>query len=113
MEKADRDFLHRQLVKLGDMIGDGLHYESDGKWIPKEYRRVAKALGYDMPATKNPHNEEMTIEINARMAARISEVSCKACGGELKQVRSGSMRASCKKCGAKFQLMKKVRRSAA
>lgn len=111
MEIEDKQFLHRQLVKLGDMMGDGLHYESDGKWITKEYRRVARALGYDMPAKKNkPHNGEMTIEINARMAARITEVSCKACGGELKQVRSGSMRASCKKCGAKFQLMKKVRR---
>lgn len=113
MENDDKQFLFRQLVKLGDMIGDGLHCEPDGKWITKEYRRVAKALGYDISATKKkPRIGKLTIEINARMSARISEVSCMACSGELKQVRSGSMRAYCQKCGSKYQLMKKVRRPA-
>ena len=37
--------LHQQLIRLGDMIGDGLHLEPDGKWIEKEYRSVAIALG--------------------------------------------------------------------
>lgn len=42
---TDNDFLLNQLVKLGDMMGDGLHHEPDGKWIEKEYRKIAKQLG--------------------------------------------------------------------
>lgn len=28
-----KDRLHKDLIKLGDMIGEGLHLEPDGKWI--------------------------------------------------------------------------------
>lgn len=42
--ERDNDHLHRQLIKLGDMMGDGLHYESDGKWIEKEYTKICKIL---------------------------------------------------------------------
>ncbi len=30
-EASDKADLHRQLVRLGDMMGDGLHHEPDGK----------------------------------------------------------------------------------
>jgi hypothetical protein len=49
--------------------------------------------------------------INEAMAKRIVAVECPQCGGKLKQIRAGSMRAICG-CGAKFQLMaiRKVRK---
>ena len=44
----DRDILHQQLVNLGDMMGDGLHLEKDGRWITREYRRISKILFPEM-----------------------------------------------------------------
>lgn len=45
---TDNERLHNQLIRLGDMLGDGLHHESDGAWIPGGYRRVSKALFPEM-----------------------------------------------------------------
>lgn len=100
---SDKEILHSQLVKLGDMMGDGLHHEPDGKWISDEYRKICKALGYIKPSKIDNSS------IDGKMAERVSSVSCKKCGGELKQTRSGSMRAKCLRCGAKFQLLRRVR----
>lgn len=95
-----KDRLHRDLVKLGDMMGDGLHLEPDGKWISTEYRRICRALGYTAP------RRNRTDAINERMAERVKEVNCQLCQGELKQSRSGSMKAICKRCGTKWRLLK-------
>ena len=38
----ERERLHKDLIKLGDMMGDGLHYEDPS--ISREYRKVAKLL---------------------------------------------------------------------
>ena len=38
------EHLWRQFEKLGEMIGDGLHLEEDGKWISSEYNKLAKIL---------------------------------------------------------------------
>jgi hypothetical protein len=105
MTDEGKDFLHRQLVKLGDMMGDGLHHEPDGRWISREYNRILKALGISAPRKNNG------AMINEAMAKRIVAVECPQCGGKLKQIRAGSMRAICG-CGAKFQLMaiRKVRK---
>ena len=97
----DKDFLHRQLIKLGDMMGDGLHHEPDGKWISKEYKRILKALGIG-PKRKN-HSEA----INKTMIERVKTVKCRNCQGKLYQTRSGSMRAQCIDCGARFQLLQR------
>jgi len=97
--KAHNEHLHRQLIRLGDMMGDGMHLEPDGKWIEREYRQILKALGYIK--RKKPN----TKLINEHMVRRVKEVKCQ-CGGELKQTRSGSKRASCKDCGNKYQLLK-------
>ncbi|HCG7330438.1 TPA: hypothetical protein ACPVYZ_004243 [Vibrio parahaemolyticus] len=86
----DKDYLHRQLIKLGDMMGDGLHLEPDGKWISQEYKKVAKALGYDVTPTRRSNVDG----INKAMAKALETARCK-CGGELKQTRSGSYRAKC------------------
>lgn len=97
---SDKDYLHKQLVKLGDMMGDGLHLEPDGKWISKEYRRVANALGYNIPSSRKSNVEG----INAAMSEALKTSKCK-CGGELKQTRSGSYRAQCiaQGCDKKYQ----------
>ena len=92
--------LHDQLIKLGDMMGDGLHHEPGGKWIEREYRRVCKALGI---IKNRPRNTEA---INERMIKRVADIQCGKCGGVLKQTRSGSKRAACQSCGAKWQLLK-------
>lgn len=92
--------LQNQLIKLGDMMGDGLHHEPGGKWIEREYRKVCKALGI----IKN--RPPRTDEINERMVQRVADFSCGNCGGVLKQTRSGSKRAVCQSCGAKWQLLK-------
>lgn len=95
--------LHRQLVKLGDMLGDGLGDEPGGAWIRQDYRRVMKALGHDLPKKAKPNRNA---EINERMAQRVTEVQCLECGGALKQTRSGSMKARCTSCRAGFTLLK-------
>lgn len=98
-KQETKDYLHKQLIRLGDMIGDGLHHEPDGKWITKEYRNTLKALGM-LP--KNNNSEA----INKAMVHRVQDVPCGKCGGVLKQTRSGSKRAKCQNCNAKFQLLK-------
>lgn len=102
-----RKDLCSQLVKLGDMMGDGLHFEPDGKWIPAEYRRVAKALGIKMPSKPRANN---SAAINEHMAQRVLDVSCRECGGKLKQTRSGSTRAACTQCGNRYGLLSVKRR---
>lgn len=103
-EKA-KERLHNQLIRLGDMMGDGLHLEPDGKWIGREYKQVARALGL-LPKQKRPRNPERANKINEAMLKRVSDVSCPKCNNELKQTRKGSKRAACVNCGAKFQLLK-------
>ena len=97
MNNIDKDFWYQQLIKLGDMMGDGFHLEPDGKWVEKEYKRIAKELGL-IPKRKN-HSEK----INSFMQKRIICEKC-SCGGELKQSRSGSFIAQCKECGRKYRL---------
>lgn len=95
----DRAHLHNQLIKLGDMMGDGLHLEPDGKWISKEYAQVTKALGY------GPKRRNRSAQINEAMIKRVAAVKCGKCGLELKQTKSGSKRAACQN-GHKWQLLK-------
>lgn len=95
------DFLGQQLIRLGDMMGDGEHLEPGGKWISKEYGKIARALGY-VPKRKRPN----VTAIDEHMKRRVTEVKCQKCNGQLKQTRGGSKRARCGGCGAKYQLLK-------
>ncbi|HCY85358.1 MAG TPA: hypothetical protein DHV36_09520 [Desulfobacteraceae bacterium] len=101
---SNKDFLHRQLIRLGDMMGDGLHHEPDGKWIPREYKKIARALGLI------PKHKKNTKGINEFMKKAIQKHRCQKCDETLKQTRSGSLRATCTGCGAKYQLGKRVRK---
>lgn len=99
MTEGGNDFLHRQLIRLGDMMGDGEHLEPGGKWIEREYAKILKALGI-----KRPGKPRDKAKIDDLMVARINDVPC-ACGGKLKQARKGSMVGTCPACGAKYQLL--------
>jgi len=94
-------FLSNQLIKLGDMMGDGLHNEPDGKWISREYRRICKILYPEMFPKKDfaKRNEAIRKWCDGK--------TCDKCGGSLKQTKSGSLRVVCNACDAKYQLSKK------
>lgn len=99
----NREFLSNQLIKLGDMMGDGLHHEADGKWISAEYRRISKLL---YPEEFKRKREQKTKRINERIAELLENRKCDKCGGELKQSRSGSKVINCTSCPARYKLSK-------
>jgi hypothetical protein len=101
MTEGGNDILHRQLIRLGDMMGDGQHLEPGGKWIEREYAQILKALGIKRPARARD-----TGKIDELMVARLADVPC-ACGGVLRQARKGSMVGTCPACGSKYQLLRK------
>ena len=95
MVKINKDHLYSQLVKLGDTIDDGDHEP----WVEKEYSRISKILGI------GPKRKDRAIVTNKLMEKRVQDVRCQLCSGRLKQTRSGSMRAKCVDCGARYQLL--------
>ena len=101
MDKETEARLYRDLVKLGDMMGEGLHLEPDGKWINREYKVTMKALGL-LPKQKRRNN---TDQINKKMVEALITIKCPECKGELKQTRSGSMKAKCHTCGSIFKVL--------
>lgn len=90
-----KEFLLNNLVRLGDMMGDGLHNEPGGAWIKREYEKTLKHLGIVKPKT--------TESIDKFMLERCDKVKC-TCGGTLKQVRKGTFIAKCMVCGEKYRL---------
>jgi len=100
LAQEDKTRLYDQLVKLGDMMGDSLHLEPDGKWISREYRQVLKQLGLTPKIS--------TDVIDKFMNERILVVKC-SCGKDLKQVRKGSFVAKCTVCESRYRLGKKAK----
>lgn len=98
---SDKDHMWRQFCHLGEMMGDGLHHEPDGKWITKEYKRLAKIL---LPETKQFDAERRKVKaqkINEQMQKLLQLKKC-TCGGELKQGRVGSKVAYCQSCNQRY-----------
>ncbi|EJY4260351.1 hypothetical protein M2J86_24805 (plasmid) [Citrobacter freundii] len=108
LNEETKKYLQKQLIKLGDMIGDGLADEPGGKWIRKEYNQTLKALGMAPPRKKRrSKSPQLLDEINRLMAIRITEVACPQCKKySLKQSRSGSMSARCETCNTGFKLLR-------
>ncbi|WP_210499411.1 hypothetical protein [Vibrio crassostreae] len=99
--------LHSQLIKLGDMMGDGLHLEPDGKWISRDYKKVSQALGI-APKTTRKNNGE---EIDQKMAEALKDKKCPNCQSDkLEQTRKGSMRAKCGDCKQVLQFKRSGKR---
>jgi len=90
-----------RFCRLGEMIGDGLHNEPDGKWISKEYNRLRKIL-----IPKNEADLAMirlkNTTTNKIMELLLNSKKCE-CGGTLKQSRSGSKVAYCEKCNSRYK----------
>lgn len=101
MKSQWEDLLYERLIRLGDMMGDGLHLEPGGKWIEKEYEQILIELGIDKPKKRKSNVQR----INEYMANRLKVAKC-LCGSELKQTRSGSFIGVCDKCGKRFILGK-------
>lgn len=98
---SDNTFLHNQLIKLGDMIGDGLHNEPDGRWIEKEYKKIAKIVIPELREQEKERRKKKAIHIDEQMIKLLSWKKCD-CGGNLKQSRSGSKVGYCEKCNARW-----------
>lgn len=107
--KETREHLLRQLVKLGDMMGDGQHLVRGGKWISKEYDKILRALGHKA-ARDSLVRQARAEAIDEAMAKRVAECPCPHCGGALVQTRKGSTWAVCEPCKIKFKLLKLVRK---
>jgi hypothetical protein len=106
LTEQQENTLYDRLIRLGDMMGDGLHHEPDGKWISKEYGQIVRTLGIVPPKDRGPS----IARIDERMKERVAAVKCTCGEGRLVQVRSGSRRAQCTECGAKWQLLKAASR---
>lgn len=108
MEQEEHDqHLWSQFVKLGGMMGDGLHHEPDGKWIVKEYNKLAKIL---IPELKEQNKERRKLKaenINEQIQKLILEKKCGKCNGELRQSRSGSKIVYCVVCNSRFKAVSK------
>lgn len=106
--EPDNAYLHHQLVKLGDMIGEGLADEPGGAWIRRDYRKIMHSLGLHVPRrqnTKMPENVKNSIDKN--MVLRCDREKCPECKRHsLKQTRSGSMTARCTLCGRRYKLLR-------
>lgn len=75
-EKQHDKRLWDQFCRLGEMMGDGLHHEPDGKWIAREYRQLSKIL---IPEIKKEHSQLRKIRaanINVQMAKLLENKKC-------------------------------------
>lgn len=99
MTETENASLYAQLIKLGDMMGDGLHHEPGGKWIEKEYGKILRLLDLIPKKDYTARNE--------KVAKWCVGKTCDKCGGGLKQTRSGSNRVICTECKTKYQLTTK------
>lgn len=97
----DNEHLWRQFCKLGEMMGDGLHYEPDGKWIAKEYRQLAKILIPEIKEVNSIRRKLKAANIDTQMAKLLEGKKCN-CGGEIKQGRSGAKVAYCQNCKQRY-----------
>lgn len=95
-----KDHLWKQFEKLGEMIGDGLHSESDGKWIVRDYNKLSKILLPDM--WENVRKEQNKAR-NVAIEKVLKRDKCPNCQGEFKQSRSGSLVVECKICNKKYK----------
>jgi hypothetical protein len=103
----ENEFEWRQFCRLGEAIGDGLHYEDS--WISKEYKMLQKIL---LPETDEEKEYKRKIRklknqnIDKQVVERLKIDRCK-CGSELKQIRSGSKTVKCIECGSRYKYASK------
>ncbi len=99
----DNQYLHNQLIKRGDMMGDGLHHEPDGKWIAKEYKKISMLLFPELKGIEKERRKRKSDAIDILMNRYLEEQKCN-CGGSLKQVKSGTTVCQCTICELKYKV---------
>ncbi|CAL2077566.1 conserved protein of unknown function [Tenacibaculum sp. 190524A02b] len=100
----ENEFEWNQFIKLGEMIGDGLHHEDP--WITKEYKRLQAILLPEATAKEKEYKRKLRQNKNQKVNEMIKEKLLKdrcQCGAKLKQSRSGSKVVCCTKCDLKYQ----------
>lgn len=98
---GDNAHLWNQFCKLGEMMGDGLHHEPDGRWIAKEYRQLAKILIPEMKEENSIRRKIKNAATDTQIAKLLEDRKC-SCGGELKQKRSGAKVVYCQVCNCRY-----------
>jgi len=86
----DKQHLWNSFIRLGEMIGDGMHYEQP--WITKEYKRLMKILcppTEEEKAIKAENRRKKNENINKQIKERLEKDKCSKCNSELKQTRKG------------------------
>lgn len=109
MEK-DKQHLWDRFIRLGEMIGDGLHFEES--WISKDYRRLMKILcppTEEEKAIKTELRRKKNENINKQLEEKLKLDKCFKCNSDLKQTRKGSKVVQCvnEECKAKYQYKSK------
>lgn len=99
--KRENEFEWNQFIRLGDMIGDGLHHEDP--WIAKEYKKLSKILIPELRESEKKIKVQANEAINLKISEKLKTDRC-SCGSELKQSRSGSKVVKCinKECNKKY-----------
>lgn len=93
--------LWRQFERLGEMIGDGLHYESDGKWITKEYKKLSHILIPELKEEEKERRKHKANHIDEQMKSLMEIRKCN-CGGTLVQKRKGTKVCYCSICDTRY-----------
>lgn len=105
-EKQHDQFLWNQFAKLGEMMGDGLHHEPDGKWISREYNKLMKILIPEIKQEQSELRKKKNKVIDQAMTQFLSDRKCE-CSGNIVQARSGSKVAYCDKCNIRYRVRTK------
>lgn len=104
----DNSFEWEQFAKLGEMMGDGLHHEPNGKWIIREYKRLMHILVPEVKEVEAKRRKLKNQQLDENMKNLLSEKRCiqDGCGGNLKQSRLGSKIAYCQTCNCRYKAIK-------
>ena len=101
----ENQFEWNQFIRLGEMMGDGLHHEPDGKWISREYGRLAKILIPEIKEAQKERRKLKALRTDEQMKNLLAEKKCTqpGCGGSLKQKRAGTKIVYCENCNARYK----------
>ncbi len=100
-EQRIRDDLHRQLIKLADII-ETTEYGKERNYYNREYKRVAKALypeAYKTVKQKFPKPSQSIIKT-------LKPCDCGQQGWTFERLPPDGVRISCSKCERKSEIVK-------
>lgn len=92
-----------QVVVLDPVgIWHGLRTSADGKWIVKEYNKLAKILIPEIREQEQARRKAKAKNIDEQMAKLLALKKCK-CGGALEQRRAGTKICYCTICNTRYR----------